>query len=326
MSEVSEELGLHQVGDSLDRASDYAWVTVRQVKLEALRVGVRVRLGRVREDHLAAVAESGGDWPPIVVRREDNTIIDGHYRYFAARRLGHTEICCLLFDGTGEAAFLEALRRNLAHGLPLSLRDRGAAAERLLGLHPEWSDRRVAESCGLSPGTVRKLRDREAPGCSGAQNTHLNARVGRDGKRYPKAGVSRERVLTALSENPERSLRQLADETGVSPTTVRAIRTSARVPAPRIDLASAETNWTSTTGRLSDLWLHDAGLQATTPGRVFAAWFDRTQLADEWHDFVNEIPLSRVYEVADEARRRASQWSIFASTLEERARGQRASR
>ena len=33
------------------------------------------------------------------------------------------------------------------------------------------------------------------------------------------------------------------------------------------------------------------------------------------------IPFSRVYEVADEARRRASAWQEFASSVEARARG-----
>jgi hypothetical protein len=48
-------------------------------------------------------------------------------------------------------------------------------------------------------------------------------------------------------------------------------------------------------------------------------WFEQTSIAAEWRDLVNDIPISRLYEVADEARRRAQQWMELASTLEARA-------
>jgi hypothetical protein len=41
---------------------------------------------------------------------------------------------------------------------------------------------------------------------------------------------------------------------------------------------------------------------------------------DDVAAFVDAIPLSRIYEVVDEARRRAAVWESFAVQLEKRAR------
>jgi hypothetical protein len=43
---------------------------------------------------------------------------------------------------------------------------------------------------------------------------------------------------------------------------------------------------------------------STPDGKEFAAWFDRTNVGRDWRMHVAAMPLSRVYEVADEARRR----------------------
>jgi hypothetical protein len=59
---------------------------------------------------------------------------------------------------------------------------------------------------------------------------------------------------------------------------------------------------------------------SATQGKSFARWFERTSMAGEWADFVSGIPISRVYEVADEARRRAAEWLEFASAVETRVR------
>jgi hypothetical protein len=60
-------------------------------------------------------------------------------------------------------------------------------------------------------------------------------------------------------------------------------------------------------------------LVSTEAGRTFVGWFERTAISDDWSAHVGAIPLSRVYEVADEARRRAAAWHEFASALATRA-------
>jgi hypothetical protein len=41
------------------------------------------------------------------------------------------------------------MKLNAAHGLPLSLADRKAAARRILGSYSDWSDRSIAAIAGI---------------------------------------------------------------------------------------------------------------------------------------------------------------------------------
>lgn len=129
-----------------------------RLPLDQVRPGVTARLGGVRMSHVATLAELAGNWPPILVTRRDHRIIDGHYRFLAARRLQHREIDCLYFDQGSEAAFLEAVRRNTSHGLPLTVRERKQTAVLLLRTHPEWADRLLADVCCLAPSTIAVMR------------------------------------------------------------------------------------------------------------------------------------------------------------------------
>ncbi len=257
-----------------------------------------------------------------MVRRSDHSIVDGHYRYLAASQLGHSHIDCVYFEGGGDSAFLEALRCNRDHGLPLSRRDREAAARQVLGLHPEWSDRRIGETCGLAPGTIARLRPTAE--CSSDQAGRLNVRLGRDGRRRPvDPQASRERIVHALRAEPERSLRDIARRTGTSPATVRAVK--ARHDQMADDFGASVANGTPAASPPVS-WISDAALHSTAEADAFAEWFRLTDITDEWRTHVHAIPISRVYEVADEARRRAAEWLAVASVVEERVRGRHSGR
>jgi hypothetical protein len=69
-------------------------------------------------------------------------------------------------------------------------------------------------------------------------------------------------------------------------------------------------------------WRGDSAFSSTTEGETFVAWFDSTNVADH-PSRIDEVPLSRIYEIADEARRRAAFWSAFADSVEGRARRRR---
>jgi hypothetical protein len=51
-----------------------------------------------------------------------------------------------------------------------------------------------------------------------------------------------------------------------------------------------------------------------------AEWLDVTAVDDGWFEHVGDLPLSRLYELADEARRRSIWWGRFADALEARTR------
>ena len=63
-------------------------------------------------------------------------------------------------------------------------------------------------------------------------------------------------------------------------------------------------------------WDQDLALVSSDDGEDFVAWFDRTTLTeDECWRFVDSVPLSRIYEIADEARRRSEVWVAVREVL-----------
>ena len=139
----------------------------------------------------------------------------------------------------------------------------------------------------------------------------------------------RQRVAEAIESQPEASLRTIAGQLGVSPETVRRVRNSHETqPHRRLTTAICEPMTAdSIDGVLLPrqqrpvvaAWRQDNAFDATTGGVSFAEWFDSTSV-DVAAGTLADVPLSRVYEIADEARRRASFWSDFAANLESRIR------
>ena len=205
------------------------------VALADLDAGRSIRLA-VERAHLAVIVGLEGRWPPILVDQDTRRIVDGHYRYLAAERSGWTHIDCEYFHGTADEAFLEAIRRNSGHGLPLTLAERRRVARQLLDLHWEWSDRRIAQTVGLSASTVAVARRASA---GGPVNASV-ARLGRDGRlRTSDHSLVRQRVRSALEAMPHGSLRQIASIARSSPETVRSVRNAlptsmVRVPVPSL--------------------------------------------------------------------------------------------
>lgn len=307
--------------------------------VDQLQVRHKLRSGGLDEAHVAALAELEGDWPPLLVWAEHpNVVLDGAHRIAAAKRLGLAAVRVVTFHGTSDEAFVEAVRRNVSHGLPLSVNDRMRAGQQILARHGDWSDRRIAEACALSPHTVARLRSaasRARPAAAQSQATSpvvpaatarsgssarvvdIESRLGRDGKCRPaQPGIIRERVVEALQANPTGSLREIAGVAKVSPETVRRIRRDlegAPPPAvgtlPRVPPAPAED------------WKADPAMASSPELAVLLEWLERTEPGSELASLAASVPLSRVYELADEARRRAAFWTAFATALEARARG-----
>src|SRR5271154_3832572 len=57
---------------------------VCEVAAKAVRVGVSVRRGPLRDDHVEALVATGGVWPPLLVHRQSLVVIDGNHRLAAA--------------------------------------------------------------------------------------------------------------------------------------------------------------------------------------------------------------------------------------------------
>ncbi len=295
--------------------------TTFQAPVEELRVMAGLREHGLDEDHVHQLVETVGQWPAIVVWHANNLVIDGAHRLAAAELLGNDTIPATSFVGNVDEAFAEAVRRNVTHGLPLTLKDRTAAANRMLRSCPEWSDRRIGEACGLSPKTVARLR-KEAS--SEGEIVTSESRVGRDGRSRPVEPVTmRRRIAEVIAEHPGSSLRAIAATVGASPETVRSVRTRLKGDSHTREERAPHVPPSLTLlppPRERRDWRQDRALASCASSATFLKWFERTQVDDEWTDHVVEVPLSRVYEIADEARRRANIWREFAEAVEARAR------
>ncbi|MFC6073303.1 winged helix-turn-helix transcriptional regulator [Microbispora bryophytorum] len=175
-----------------------------------------------REDpaHVRLLAETDRPFDPLLVHRPTMRVIDGVHRLRAAVLRGRSEIAVRFFDGSEADAFVLSVRLNVGHGLPLTLDERKEAARRIITSHPQWSDRGVAESTGLSAKTVAGVRRR-----LGGSGELQHSRVGRDGRSRPLSSVEGRRSAAALlAANSEISLRELSRKTGLSVGTVRDVR------------------------------------------------------------------------------------------------------
>jgi hypothetical protein len=306
---------------------------VVEIAIDELRVGPSMRERGIDATHVATLAEVPASWPPIVVNRSDGSIVDGQHRVAAAKQIGLRCVLGVFFDGSPEDGYFEFVRRNVAHGLPLTLVERRHAARRILCSRPDLSDRGIGVLCGLSPRTVARLReeaDSYGPRASGARRS--NGRVGRDGRVRPiDPAAVRARIADELVRQPGASLRRIASAVGASPETVRSVRNEMRAvstPLPQDALPPDESGAT-VLGLLAGP--HKAPIAASCRddraftdrenGQQFVDWLSATSVeqGDLWR-YVASVPLSRVYEIADEARRRAEFWTRFAEATEGRVR------
>ncbi|MFC3965299.1 ParB/RepB/Spo0J family partition protein [Nocardia jiangsuensis] len=227
--------------DDGDRSSVLRWLSewdsipVENVLIDSIHGGLAVREGASRSaEHVRVLAECSMQLPPIIVHRPTMRLIDGAHRLEAARLRRCDRVAVRYFDGSAADAFALAVQANVAHGLPLTLAERKAASARLMVSHPNWSDRLIAKTTGLSHHTVAKQRKRAT-----GQGAQLHRRIGIDG-RQRSAGTAegREAAARIIRENPNASLRQISRLTDVSPGTVRDVRARIErgedpVPPPR---------------------------------------------------------------------------------------------
>lgn len=199
--------------------------------------------------------------------------------------------------------------------------DRRRDAERLLASHPQWSDRAIAQLCNLSSKTVATIRERSA-----SDAPKPGSRVGRDGRVRPlDASVGRQRAAEIFAERPDASLREVSITAGVSVATARDVRDRLRegrtptlAPLPRGPRRPETGRRTSPAGPV----VEDRALRSSEEGRRLTEWLTKHAVTRaDWQDFVEAVPVSRAYVIADLARTIAESWGEFAKEMERRARG-----
>jgi ParB-like chromosome segregation protein Spo0J len=303
------------------------------VPISDLVVAESPRTHRENSAHILRLAESEEEFDPIMVHRPTMRVIDGVHRLRATALRGRREIAVRLFDGSDEDAFVLAVETNIRHGLPLTLAERKRAASRIIGSHPQWSDRAIAERTGLSAKTVGKLRRNASE-----EIPHLHARIGRDGRVRPvRNAEGRYAVAALLQSDPGASLRELASKAGVSMGTVRDVRDRLRrgedpVPpgrrpdhprrqsAVRVHPVPAVPD----PDVLSDVrkLTRDPSLRATEAGRQLLRMLVATTLATRaWDQILASVPEHCALSIRNVALQRSAELAHFANLLGRRAPG-----
>lgn len=299
---------------------------VVEVPLDALSVRDSPRADGVDPAYALVLAETDAPLPPILVHRSTMRVIDGMHRLQAAKLKNATAINVQFFDGDEQAAFILAVKTNIAHGLPLSLADRKAAACRILGTRPHWSDRAIAAVTGLSHKTVGKLRRR-----SSGEVPQSNAHVGRDGRvRALDPAQGRRRAHELLTSNPSASIREIARGAGVSLATAHDVRhrhrqgekSPARAAArPRTRQAEGGDPTGTDTQAAVERLRSDPTIRYTESGRTLVRLLDgHLNDREEWDQVARNIPEHRLELISELARARAEDWRQFAELLQKRKR------
>lgn len=300
------------------------------MRIASLQPSDSPRVAGEDTEHVRALVEAAPDLPPIVVHRPTRRVVDGMHRLRAAQLRGDTHIAAQLVDGDDNDVFVLAVRLNAQHGLPLTRIDRVRAAERIIGMRVEWSDRMIASVTGLSHKTIGAIRRR-----STGEILQSNSRIGRDGRVRPRDVMDRRSHATDLmTRNPGSSLRQIAREAGISISTAKDVRdrllaenSSTLVDGPEaVSIGSTGTSSERACAtskrepavnepKWSDL-RRDPSLRHTSAGRALLRLLAVHSLnADEWQYLVDRVPEHRREDVAEVAQSCARLWTRFAQQL-----------
>ncbi|MEV0368127.1 ParB/RepB/Spo0J family partition protein [Nocardia fusca] len=292
---------------------------VEQIRIELISVGFSLRSRQKTDpDHVRMLTEVG-KFPAITVHRATMNIVDGVHRYRAALAMGRESIAVRFFEGTESEAFVLAVHANVTHGLPLTLAERKSAARRILKQHPQWSDRRIAATAGLSHKTVGKERCR-----STGEDSQSNGRVGRDGRTRGKdVSEGRKRAAELLKRAPAASLREISRQTGISVGTAKDVRDrldgliepgSRKTPTHRSG-NSGRPIQQAILGRLSS----DPSLKFNEHGRQLLRRLSGWAVdSDSWTNVTTVVPQHCREALAIFARENASAWERYAEELESR--------
>ncbi|QIZ37840.1 ParB/RepB/Spo0J family partition protein [Saccharopolyspora sp. ASAGF58] len=261
----------------------------------------RLRLSGVDTDHVARLAEALPDLPPIIVDRTTMRVIDGMHRLHAVQLTGQSTIPAHYFDGDERSAYLLAVQCNTRHGLPLSRADRRLAAERLIRLYPQYSDRSLARLSGLSAKTIGAIRTQsrlDEPG---------DSRVGTDGRARPTNSAERRRTaMDYIAAHPQATIRQIAAAAEISVSTAQSIRKrmlESSGPERASDSQGAQDSRKTRRVQeeqadplhlsmtMAEALARDPVLRGTNAGRVLIQWMRlNIQVHQDQHVFIASLP------------------------------------
>lgn len=122
----------------------------------------RVEISMEAVAEYAEAIKDGIEFPAVVVFHDgaDHWLADGFHRYHAHKQAGKVSILAEIRSGTVRDAILHSLGANASHGLRRSNADKRKAVTAMLADDEwaGWSDRKIAEACGVSQPFVSGIR------------------------------------------------------------------------------------------------------------------------------------------------------------------------
>lgn len=196
---------------------------------------MRCQLDRsVVSEYAEMVKQSSGVWPfadpcSVYQVKDQLILVDGFHRVAAIKQAGEDQVCIRLTEGSRLDAKKAAFAANQTHGLRLSNADKRHKVRIALkdSALQKWSDRKLAELCGVSHDFVSRMRGElssndSSPLAQPAQKT------GADGKERPAskadADMQRKKIVAAVVANGDASDRKIADMVGCDHKTVGKVR------------------------------------------------------------------------------------------------------
>jgi hypothetical protein len=139
---------------------------VKKLNLNAIRIDggtqSRVEINNEAVGDYAEAIKVGIEFPAIVVFHDgaDYWLADGFHRYHAHKQAGKASIEAEVHNGTVRDATLHSLGANCAHGLRRTNADKRKAVQTLMAdaEWSKWSDRKIAEVCGVGHPFVAAIR------------------------------------------------------------------------------------------------------------------------------------------------------------------------
>jgi hypothetical protein len=137
---------------------------MKPIKLSEIRIdgGTQTRAAIDQEavNEYAEAVHDGAKFPPVDIFYDgaSNWLADGFHRYHAHKKAGVLDILATIHEGTIDEALQFALGANRANGLRRTNKDKRNCVKIALAKWPEWSDRRIAEVCGVGHPFVGKMR------------------------------------------------------------------------------------------------------------------------------------------------------------------------
>jgi ParB-like chromosome segregation protein Spo0J len=122
-----------------------------EIKLDA-DLWPRAREDKKTVEHYTEIFE---ELPPIAVQKRTGKLVDGWHRFYAASKLGLSEVQVEEVDVPDNLVFAEAVKRNLKHGLPLKRRERDRAILRMS--EASLSAHQIANIIGCHQTTVSRI-------------------------------------------------------------------------------------------------------------------------------------------------------------------------